>query len=108
MKTRPLPRRRGWKTCKADEARATFERSYDPVGAMRAAYAEDDVRAAQLELERLGCDTGPVNGAFTTEMEASLRAFQRDHGLRPHGALDARTKAALAASAASAARRTTR
>ncbi|MDH3240837.1 MAG: peptidoglycan-binding protein [Alphaproteobacteria bacterium] len=45
------------------------------------------VQEAQRLLAGLGYAPGPADGFLRTETRAALRAFQRDHGLAPHGRL---------------------
>ena len=73
-------------TAAADEARAARE-----VEAARN-------RGAQRELNRLGYDVGPVDGAFGPRSRAALTAFQQAEGLSPDGELNDTVLAALLAS----------
>ena len=63
-------------------------------GAAARAAAIARNRDAQTELNRLGYDAGPVDGAFGERSRKALIAFQRAEGLTPDGKL---TKTALTA-----------
>jgi murein L,D-transpeptidase YcbB/YkuD len=51
--------------------------------------------AVQQTLKLAGFWTGPVDGAWTTELTEALRAFQKSLGVEPTGTVDAATVAAV-------------
>jgi hypothetical protein len=55
----------------------------------------DEVWGAQQRLMSLGYDCGDEYGAPGEKTDRALRAFQRAHGLRPTGTLDAQTRERL-------------
>jgi peptidoglycan hydrolase-like protein with peptidoglycan-binding domain len=54
-----------------------------------------DIQVAQEHLRALGCDPGPVNGVFTAETQAAVRAYQAREGLPVSGLLDRATRREL-------------
>jgi len=50
-----------------------------------------DIRSAQQQLKDRGYYSGPVDGVLGPATEASLRAYQRDRGLKVTGRLDSST-----------------
>jgi murein L,D-transpeptidase YcbB/YkuD len=68
-------------------------------GAVRAAYdrilTPGDIQVAEEHLQAFGYDPGPVDGVFTAQTEAAVRAFQRRYGLSVSGLLDYATREAL-------------
>ena len=65
------------------------------VADLRSCLADATVRAAQLALERLGIEVGPVDGVLGPLTAAALRQFQQQRGLLRTGRLDASTLKAL-------------
>lgn len=57
--------------------------------------AQEDVRQAQLELQQLGFNPGPIDGIMGPLTRGALRDFQQDRGLAVTGRLDTRTREAL-------------
>ena len=55
----------------------------------------EDVRALQVDLNRLGYACGEVDGIFGPKTNTAVRAFQRDHGLEVDGVVGEKTRAAL-------------
>jgi peptidoglycan hydrolase-like protein with peptidoglycan-binding domain len=54
-----------------------------------------DIQVAQEHLRALGFDPGPVNGVFTAETRAAVRAYQAREGLPVSGLLDRATRREL-------------
>jgi peptidoglycan hydrolase-like protein with peptidoglycan-binding domain len=54
-----------------------------------------DIQVAEAHLQAFGYDPGPVDGFFTAETQAALRAFQRRYGLTVSGLLDRETRREL-------------
>jgi peptidoglycan hydrolase-like protein with peptidoglycan-binding domain len=69
-------------------------------GAVRAAYdrilTPGDIQVAEEHLRAFGYDPGPVDGVFTAQTQAAVRAFQRRYGLTVTGLLDHNTRRELA------------
>jgi hypothetical protein len=56
---------------------------------------QGDIQVAEARLQAFGYDPGPVDGLFTAQTEAALRAFQRRYGLTVSGLLDRETRREL-------------
>ena len=54
-----------------------------------------DVERAQQALKQLGHDPGPIDGVMGAQTTAALKAYQKQHGLRATGQLDAATSEKL-------------
>jgi peptidoglycan hydrolase-like protein with peptidoglycan-binding domain len=54
-----------------------------------------DIRLAEAHLQGFGFDPGPVDGVFTAQTQAAVRAFQARYGLPVSGLLDRATREAL-------------
>jgi hypothetical protein len=54
-----------------------------------------DIQVAETHLRDFGFDPGPVDGMFTAETQAAVRAYQRRYGLPATGLLDWRTRQEL-------------
>ena len=54
-----------------------------------------DIQVAQEHLRAFGFDPGPVNGVFTAETQAAVRAYQAREGLPVTGLLDRATRREL-------------
>jgi carboxyl-terminal processing protease len=54
-----------------------------------------DIQVAQENLRAFGFDPGPVNGIFTAETQAAVRAYQARYGLSVTGLLDRATRRGL-------------
>jgi peptidoglycan hydrolase-like protein with peptidoglycan-binding domain len=54
-----------------------------------------DIQVAQEHLRDLGFDPGPVNGIFTAQTQAAIRAFQMRYGIPVSGLLDHPTRLEL-------------
>ena len=55
----------------------------------------EDVRALQVDLNRLGYACGEADGIFDPKTNTAVRAFQREHGLEVDGVVGDKTRAAL-------------
>ena len=55
----------------------------------------EDVRALQVDLNRLGYVCGEADGIFGPKTSTAVRAFQREHGLEVDGIVGEKTRAAL-------------
>jgi hypothetical protein len=77
--------------CMAPQARG-------PVGP-RPAYdrllSAGDIQVAETHLRDFGYNPGPVDGVFTAEPQAAVRAYQRRYGLPVTGRLDWATRLEL-------------
>lgn len=56
---------------------------------------EGEIQVAEQNLVELGFDPGPVDGIFTAQTEAAVRAFQERRGLPVTGILDSATRQRL-------------
>jgi peptidoglycan hydrolase-like protein with peptidoglycan-binding domain len=65
--------------------RAAFDRILTP----------GDIQVAEAHLQEFGFDPGPVDGIFTAQTQAAVRAFQRRYGLSVSGLLDHETRLEL-------------
>jgi peptidoglycan hydrolase-like protein with peptidoglycan-binding domain len=54
-----------------------------------------DIQLAEARLRDFGFDPGPVDGVFTTQTQAAVRAFQARYGLPVSGLLDRETREEL-------------
>jgi peptidoglycan hydrolase-like protein with peptidoglycan-binding domain len=54
-----------------------------------------DIQVAQGHLQGFGFDPGPVDGVFTAQTQAAIRAFQLRYGLPVSGLLDRETRMEL-------------
>jgi hypothetical protein len=54
-----------------------------------------DVHVAEGHLRELGFDPGPVDGIFTAQTQAAVRAFQARYGFSVSGLLDRSTRREL-------------
>jgi peptidoglycan hydrolase-like protein with peptidoglycan-binding domain len=53
------------------------------------------IQVAEARLKAFGFDPGPVDGVFTAERQAAVRAFQARYGLTVSGLLDRPTRQEL-------------
>lgn len=72
------------------------------VGGAAAQEAVASTAAVQQTLKLAGFWDGPVDGTWTPELTAALESFQKELGVKPTGAVDAATIAALEAAIAAA------
>jgi peptidoglycan hydrolase-like protein with peptidoglycan-binding domain len=63
--------------------------------AMDRLLTSGDIQVAQENLRAFGFDPGPVNGIFTAETQAAVRAYQARYGLSVTGLLDRATRRGL-------------
>jgi peptidoglycan hydrolase-like protein with peptidoglycan-binding domain len=54
-----------------------------------------DIQVAQQNLQAFGFDPGPVQGVYTAETQAAVRAFQARYGIEVTGLLDLATRRQL-------------
>jgi len=54
-----------------------------------------DIEVAQLHLRAFGFDPGPIDGLYTAQTQAAVRAFQATYGLSVSGLLDRETREQL-------------
>ena len=65
------------------------------LGLVANAWAGNAVSCVQAQLVQLGYDPGPVDGLFTAQTQAAVRAFQARYGLSISGLLDRQTRQEL-------------
>jgi peptidoglycan hydrolase-like protein with peptidoglycan-binding domain len=54
-----------------------------------------DIQVAQMHLRDFGFDPGPVDGLYTNQTQAAVRAYQVRYGLPVSGLLDDTTRLQL-------------
>jgi peptidoglycan hydrolase-like protein with peptidoglycan-binding domain len=54
-----------------------------------------DIQIAEEHLQAFGFDPGPIDGIYTAQTQAAVRAFQATYGLWVSGLLDRQTREAL-------------
>jgi peptidoglycan hydrolase-like protein with peptidoglycan-binding domain len=54
-----------------------------------------DIQVAQMHLRAFGFDPGPIDGTYTAQTQAAVRAFQTTYGLFVSGLLDRQTREQL-------------
>jgi peptidoglycan hydrolase-like protein with peptidoglycan-binding domain len=54
-----------------------------------------DIQVAQTHLQDFGFDPGPIDGLYTAQTQAAVRAFQARYGLTVSGLLDRATRREL-------------
>jgi peptidoglycan hydrolase-like protein with peptidoglycan-binding domain len=54
-----------------------------------------DIQVAQRHLRAFGFDPGPIDGIYTAQTQAAVRAFQATYGLLVSGLLDRQTREVL-------------
>jgi peptidoglycan hydrolase-like protein with peptidoglycan-binding domain len=54
-----------------------------------------DIQVAQTHLREFGFDPGPVDGIYTAQTQAAVRAFQARYGFQVSGLLDYPTRLQL-------------
>jgi hypothetical protein len=78
---------------------SAFSRSRTSAGTVRPALdrllSPGEIRVAEEHLRDFGFDPGPVEGLFTAETQAAVRAFQARYGLAVSGLLDHETRQEL-------------
>jgi peptidoglycan hydrolase-like protein with peptidoglycan-binding domain len=55
-------------------------------------FTAGDIQVAETHLRDFGYDPGPVDGVFTAETQAAVRAYQQRYGLPVSGWLDQATR----------------
>jgi murein L,D-transpeptidase YcbB/YkuD len=70
-----------------------------PAGTVRPAVDRflnrGDIQVAQRHLQAFGFDSGPIDGIYTVQTQAAVRAFQSTYGLTVSGLLDHQTREVL-------------
>ena len=51
-----------------------------------------DIQVAQTHLRAFGFDPGPIDGIYTAQTQAAVRAYQATYGLSVSGQLDRETR----------------
>ena len=72
--------------------------AYSPLGPRPAddrLLTAGDIQVAETHLRDFGYNPGPVDGVFTAETQAAVRAYQRRYGLPVTGRLDWATRLEL-------------
>jgi murein L,D-transpeptidase YcbB/YkuD len=81
------------------DARVASQTAAPAAGFNRVAFdrilTPGDIQLAETHLQAFGFDPGPVDGLFTAQTEAAVRAFQRRYGLSVSGLLDRATREEL-------------
>ena len=81
------------------DARVASQTAAPAAGVDRVAFdrilTPGDIQLAETHLQAFGFDPGPVDGLFTAQTEAAVRAFQRRYGLSVSGLLDRATREEL-------------
>ena len=54
-----------------------------------------DIQVAQTHLRAFGFDPGPIDGIYTSQTQAAVRAYQTTYGLSVSGLLDLQTREQL-------------
>jgi peptidoglycan hydrolase-like protein with peptidoglycan-binding domain len=54
-----------------------------------------DIQVAQMHLRAFGFDPGPIDGRYTAQTQAAVRAFQATYGLPATGLLEYTTRLQL-------------
>ena len=55
-------------------------------------FDRGDIQVAQTQLRAFGFDPGPIDGIYTAQTQAAVRAFQTTYGLSVSGQLDRETR----------------
>jgi peptidoglycan hydrolase-like protein with peptidoglycan-binding domain len=58
-------------------------------------FTRGDIQIAQTHLQAFGFDPGPIDGIYTAQTQAAVRAFQSTYGLMVSGLLDRETRGVL-------------
>jgi peptidoglycan hydrolase-like protein with peptidoglycan-binding domain len=58
-------------------------------------FTRGEIQVAEVHLRDFGFDPGPVDGIFTAETRAAVRAYQARYGLPVSGRLDLETRREL-------------
>jgi peptidoglycan hydrolase-like protein with peptidoglycan-binding domain len=87
--------------CVASQTQAptTVRSSARPPGLERPAVdrllTPGDIQVAQTHLREFGFDPGPIDGIYTAQTQAAVRAFQARYGFQVSGLLDRATREQL-------------
>jgi murein L,D-transpeptidase YcbB/YkuD len=54
-----------------------------------------DIQVAEMHLRDFGFDPGPIDGIYTAQTQAAVRAYQATYGLSVSGLLDLQTREQL-------------
>ena len=54
-----------------------------------------DIQVAEAHLQDFGFDPGPIDGIYTAQTQAAVRAYQATYGLSVSGQLDLQTREEL-------------
>ena len=54
-----------------------------------------DIQVAEAHLQDFGFDPGPIDGIYTAQTQAAVRAYQATYGLSVSGLLDRQTREQL-------------
>ena len=54
-----------------------------------------DIQVAEAHLQDFGFDPGPIDGIYTAQTQAAVRAYQATYGLSVSGLLDLQTREQL-------------
>jgi peptidoglycan hydrolase-like protein with peptidoglycan-binding domain len=74
------------------DARLAIE---DPAWPTIRLLTRGDIQVAQMHVRQFGFDPGPVDGTYTAQTQAAVRAFQTTYGLFVSGLLDRQTREQL-------------
>jgi hypothetical protein len=90
----------GLSACTArDHPRSPLSHTGTSGGALRPALdrilSQGEISVAEAHLRDFGYDPGPVDGLFTADTQAAVRAFQARYGLPVSGLLDRETRQEL-------------
>jgi peptidoglycan hydrolase-like protein with peptidoglycan-binding domain len=89
----------GWLPVLLLTACVTSDPGDHPAGAIRPAVdrllSRGDIQVAQMRLQAFGFDPGPIDGLYTAQTQAAVRAFQATYGLSVSGLLDLETRRQL-------------
>jgi peptidoglycan hydrolase-like protein with peptidoglycan-binding domain len=55
-------------------------------------FNRSDIQVAQTHLREFGFDPGPIDGIYTAQTQAAVRAYQATYGLSVSGLLDRETR----------------
>jgi peptidoglycan hydrolase-like protein with peptidoglycan-binding domain len=75
--------------------RSSVDAPAPEVPALDRLLSRGDIQVAEVHLRDFGFDPGPIDGIFTAQTQAAVRAFQARYGLPVTGLLDRATRAEL-------------
>jgi peptidoglycan hydrolase-like protein with peptidoglycan-binding domain len=88
-----------WLPCVLLTACVTSQSGPPPAGTIQPAVDRflnrGDIQVAQMHLQAYGFDPGPIDGVYTAQTQAAVRAFQATYGLSASGLLDRQTREVL-------------